>query len=286
MHARESEASAARLAAGAPVPIALACLVGRLGPDMLLAATQAAARLGVAPEQWLISEGRLTEAEYYAALARWLGLPFVDEVFSPGPGAAYPGSILADVVAGKGWPAQPVWTLAPSGRRIAELAALRARGSLPRDRFAIATRSTIRASVMAACAAEISRSASDDLRARDPGASASAPLLPWQACALGAFAAGAVAGTALGGFAFVALSLLFSVVFAGAIALRLMACAASLAPLRRFPPLEEAELPTYTIVVALYREAEVAEKLVAALDAIDYPALCSKCTKRDLHKAG
>ena len=35
--------------------------------------------------------------------------------------------------------------------------------------------------------------------------------------------------------------------------------------------LTDDELPNYTIVVALYREASIVEDLVAAIDAIDYP---------------
>ena len=35
--------------------------------------------------------------------------------------------------------------------------------------------------------------------------------------------------------------------------------------------LTDDELPTYTVVVALYREASVVEDLVKAIDALDYP---------------
>ncbi|MFA7261482.1 MAG: glycosyltransferase family 2 protein [Caulobacter sp.] len=37
------------------------------------------------------------------------------------------------------------------------------------------------------------------------------------------------------------------------------------------PPLTDGELPAYTVIVALYREAEVAADLVAALESLDYP---------------
>ena len=45
-----------------------------------------------------------------------------------------------------------------------------------------------------------------------------------------------------------------------------------------FGQVPDAELPVYTVLVALYREAEVVPRLVAALKRLDYPVLCSKLT--------
>jgi hypothetical protein len=44
--------------------------------------------------------------------------------------------------------------------------------------------------------------------------------------------------------------------------------------------LPDALLPTYTVLVPLFRETEVAEQLLSALLDLDYPALSSKRTKR------
>ena len=64
----------------------------------------------------------------------------------------------------------------------------------------------------------------------------------------------------------IALWLFFAVV----IVVRNLAVAAAGAE-RVFAPLADEELPVYSIVAPLYREARMARKLVAALDALDYP---------------
>lgn len=50
-----------------------------------------------------------------------------------------------------------------------------------------------------------------------------------------------------------------------------LAAAMTPAPLRTAPPLRDADLPSYTIITPLYREAEVLPELVESLAAIDYP---------------
>jgi hypothetical protein len=60
----------------------------------------------------------------------------------------------------------------------------------------------------------------------------------------------------------------------------------SLSPLPRtgFPPqLPDALLPTYSVLVPLFHETEVAEQLLSALLELDYPALSSKRTKPVQH---
>jgi len=59
-------------------------------------------------------------------------------------------------------------------------------------------------------------------------------------------------------------------IFAAMILLRSMAAIAGKGEVRP-PALADAELPDYTIVVALYREKRVASDLIRALDALDYP---------------
>ncbi|WP_297507988.1 glycosyltransferase [uncultured Caulobacter sp.] len=50
-----------------------------------------------------------------------------------------------------------------------------------------------------------------------------------------------------------------------------LAAACTPLPAAEPPPLDEEALPAYTIIVPLYREAEVVAELVASLSAIDYP---------------
>ncbi len=66
----------------------------------------------------------------------------------------------------------------------------------------------------------------------------------------------------------------FCVVFLAAAALRLACVAfADKAPTTRRPParVRDHQLPVYTIICALYREANVVENLVAAIRSLDYP---------------
>jgi len=55
------------------------------------------------------------------------------------------------------------------------------------------------------------------------------------------------------------------------VALSRLGAALARPAVHRAPPLTDEALPAYTVIVALYREAEVAADLVAALQAIDYP---------------
>ncbi|NQE64932.1 glycosyltransferase [Caulobacter sp. RHG1] len=50
-----------------------------------------------------------------------------------------------------------------------------------------------------------------------------------------------------------------------------LAAACTPLPSARAPPLADQDLPTYTIITPLYREAEVLAELVQSLEAIDYP---------------
>ena len=76
-------------------------------------------------------------------------------------------------------------------------------------------------------------------------------------------------------------SLLAGLFFLSVIALRLLAL---LPPLRKTPrerpPLTDAELPAYSILVPLFRETSVLGQLLDALTSLNYPALCIKRTKR------
>jgi hypothetical protein len=59
-------------------------------------------------------------------------------------------------------------------------------------------------------------------------------------------------------------------IFAASVALRFAAITAR-APPRADPPLDDRDLPIYSIIAPLYREAKVAARLIDALEAIDYP---------------
>jgi glycosyltransferase XagB len=248
------------------IPLSLVCL-HRAGtpPDRLLAAARMGASLNVTPEQVMLCEGWIDERAYYRALARWLGLGFIDEPFELGKGAHYPQSIVAGIAQS----ADGDWVCAPEGRRIEMLARFGRRATPVRVR--ITTPSNMRHSVEQAFARDAAREASGELARKDAQAcAASKPAFAQSATFIAIMVAVLACLTLTGPLHFV-LSSLVSVLVGAAILLRLMACAASSRPLERPASLHDDDLPTYTIIVALHRESAIVRPLVGALDAIDYP---------------
>jgi len=274
-----------------PESIAFLAALGLL-PGDLARATSVARSSGVRPEHALMAEGLISEREYYAALARHLGLQFIgarDEAADivPGQGTAFPQSIragFAPLQAGNsewGQVSGPAWLMAPQGVRIDELFTLRRRGTLPVSRFAITTPSVLRSLVVAHDGEQTADAAANTLFRNRPDLSARSAA-PW---GLTVFLCLAflllVAGFLSGGIFWLLLSLSAGSVLSGSIVLRLFAAAGSFDPLSReellaqrtgAPRIEDRDLPLYTVVVALYREAASAAQLASALSRIDYPA--------------
>lgn len=113
------------------------------------------------------------------------------------------------------------------------------------------------------------------LRRKSVDFSAAAPRAVWQRCA--PFAALALTGAAVVAFPTAALSALavaLAAPFALVAVLRLLALyslATSKPKSRRLNRIDDRFLPTYSVLVALYQEAEAAPGLVRALAALDYP---------------
>jgi hypothetical protein len=77
---------------------------------------------------------------------------------------------------------------------------------------------------------------------------------------------------------FAALGAFFTLFFFNCAVWRSAAALSRPRPLR-LEPLPSAMLPRYTVLVPLYREAEVVGDLLRRIAALDYPALCSNSTK-------
>jgi cellulose synthase/poly-beta-1,6-N-acetylglucosamine synthase-like glycosyltransferase len=123
----------------------------------------------------------------------------------------------------------------------------------------------------------LAREAEDGLSRKLPRFSASTGVNSWQTVCL-AMMGGLFAGAAIFAprEALVIYSAALSLMFLLTISLRLAAAAhAGYARAggrkRPIPRLKEAELPRYTVLVAMYKEARVLPHLVAALEALDYP---------------
>jgi cellulose synthase/poly-beta-1,6-N-acetylglucosamine synthase-like glycosyltransferase len=239
-------------------------------PEALRQADAAARRDGVSAEQTLLGEGLIGEETYYRALARHLRLPF------------YRGEIpIARSVEAEPAIACGVAPLAPNRAGLRVIAAPRAvairylldraeAGGLPSG-LSIATPRLLSDKVRAQAGARIAKAAASALAQRDPALCARFGVNRGQCVALAVSAIVAIAAEAVApeSLALVVSATLWSL-FAAAIVLRDLAVAASgvASPSR---PLDESELPIYTIIAPLRGEARMVAELVRRLDALDYP---------------
>ncbi|WP_442754490.1 hypothetical protein ACNHKD_16070 [Methylocystis sp. JAN1] len=275
--------SARRVATGRggaarPPPVEIAFLLNYGVPiEALNYATSVARRQGVSADAALLAEGIVAEDVFYRALADYLRVRFVDADIDLAPGAfATASQGYAALREGKNGLR---WLFAPTGTEIFRLMSV-ARASKGRPLFAVTTRTRFLAALREAYPPEVARAASfsaervdKDLCVRGslrraPLALSAAVLLGLVACLFAPFEAASLSA------AFILAAAFLSSVF-----LRLAACAASFKA--EAPPalIEDARLPVYTVVVALYKEAAVARQLARAIDRFDYPVLWSKRTK-------
>lgn len=255
------------------LPAEAAFLAGVLPADLLLDAMARARAQDVPLDVLIRAEGLLDEDAFYRAFARRHDLLFLEGDI-PLANATRPLAIeagLAELAPGA-CPADYVF--APQGLRLAALANALARPGSTRSSAAIATPRRFAAAVRARNAQSIAREAAHGLADARPEFSAKSPAPPWQRHALAiGFAAVALACLPVHWLAQLC-AILLSLAFLAALVVRLGAAVEMMgvkasAPA---PPLKDRDLPVYTILVPLYREARVAGDLVAALDALDYPA--------------
>lgn len=271
-----------------PLPATLAFLMeaGVPGADLREAADEAR-RLGECPVAVLLAGGGLDATQYYRALARHLGLPFlVDPVLVAGLpadaavatghaplAASCHGAELRMVAAPRGAALAHLIALAPRHRDAA--GAARSGGYGLPEGLALTDPARFEAAAIAADAPRIAYQAAHALPDRHPRFSYLGGARPWQRLAL---YAGLAAFVLLlvsmpMDLALALISVLICLVSAFLALLRISTCRenAGIAPKIGPPALCDARLPHYSIVVALYREEAVAEQLCDAIAAIDYP---------------
>jgi hypothetical protein len=246
-------------------------------PEALRLAEAAARRAGVSAEQALLGEGLIGEEAYYRALARHLRLPFyrgeipVARSVEADPAIACGVAPLASNRAGLRVIA------APRAMAIRYLLDRAQAGALPPG-LSIASPRMLNDRVRAQAGARVAAAAAGALAQRDPTLCARFGVSHGQclAFAMVAIVAMATNSVAPDGLAVVLSAALWSL-FAAAIVLRNLAVAAADAA-SPAPPLDDAELPIYTIIAPLRGEARMVAKLTRRLDALDYPVLGSKLT--------
>ena len=258
-------------------------LLGRFVDAATLArATTLAERAGVEPHEVLIAQGWLAPQAYYAALADHLGVPFEPR---PDPQRLQPPSPKATprdcLVHGLMRERERAKRLVFGPDRIRPGALRQMLSQLPPRSVTLASPQGVRRAIYRHFKDTFAHQAVAALLTRHPDKSARLPLSRWQRWTF------ALSGLALTAAFFAApaattvtLTLALGVVFVPIILLRI-AAASNLARDRvahegtPCPRIPDAALPVYTLLVPLYREANVLPALVETLRRLDYPALGS-----------
>lgn len=246
------------------------CVRDRLSLGIVAAAERRAISLGVGAERVLIACNIIDEETYITALARWLGWEF--ETFE----RRHRGSCPLDdarMIAAAQFGLLPLTIdgavqIVVAPRSVRQLIDYAARH--PRHRFRLTSAARLNGYVADFAAEALGDLAADALRRRSPDLSAAtrstwqwAIMAPLIAIVVGALAVFPGPGLAAAMTVLAGCFLLW-------LALRLGVCL--MPPRRTAPaPVPDRGLPVYSIVAALYREAETVDALIAALRALDYP---------------
>ena len=256
-----------------PAGLTLGFLAGQgVPPSALADAEREARRAGVPPDMALLSRGLVSERCFYAGLARELGAPFLDRPFrcrAAGPEAAQAGLVGLP----PGGPAR--LALAPSGTALARLMAHpRRRQLFASPGIAITSPRMLAASLRRQAGPQLADMAANALPDCHPAASARGGPTARERSLAGLALAAIVVAAAIAPVTTLDLAVLAAGgLFLAAMLVRIAAALESLRGGPSPPPLlADADLPVYTVLVALHRETAVAGQLVAALRGLDYPA--------------
>jgi cellulose synthase/poly-beta-1,6-N-acetylglucosamine synthase-like glycosyltransferase len=242
----------------------LDCVRHRLPHDLIEAAERRALALNVGADRVLIAAGVMTEDAYVVALAAYWRVPFEPLDRTPRSACELSDAQLIDADKTGLLPLQVdgerVWVIAPHG--------LVSRLPIAREGIRLTSARRLRQFVMRHGARELAQRAANGLRSARPELSAAShgrgPTVGWviAAAALG------IAAVAFPRAVIAIVSTLLALTFLAWTALRMLGAATAW---QRWRPARPSELPTYTIIVALYDEADAVEGLIAALRRLDYP---------------
>jgi cellulose synthase/poly-beta-1,6-N-acetylglucosamine synthase-like glycosyltransferase len=240
-----------------------------------------ASRNGTDFQTELLASGLVGEEDFCTALAAELGIRRLDHID--------PERLIVSDELALSWLRRESWripiklaeadgttsyVLVPERLGIGHLAGLIAAYPKIRARLRLAAPTALRAALLARVRPTLVRSATTSLFDRYPDLSARIVANAWQGSIAGALLVALPAALWVApGDVWVGLHFIFSFFFLACVSLR-FAALASVGPQRshKVPAVPAADLPAYSVLVALYREAEVVPELVAALQRIDWPA--------------
>lgn len=233
-----------RTAAADPAPLARLCALATTGEDGLV-----------------------------AQIARCHRIPFVElssQHVLAVPGALAPAQTTVLTTVDVLVNGNQVKVLAPPIERLPDLLPSLSKMQSAGRRFAVTTPRRLEGRLRSSLAERTERATTSHIDARLPDYSARrAPSLLQKVGLVllaGLFAAGAFLPLAA-----TVVSVASVAAFVGLALIRFGACAVAMSRRRSEPLLPDAELPTYTVLVALYQEANMLPQLSAALDCLHYP---------------
>src|SRR6185437_4268083 len=271
-----SEAGDGALSAENGLRSELDCVRSRLGADLLVAAERRAARIGVGADRVLIAGGLIGEEDYLLALGEWLGVGFeplddLERWRCPIGDDRLIGALTNGIL-----PLMDIdgfrLVVAPRGIAARNLTtAIEANPALA-QRLRFTTTRRLNRFVLRHGGKALTAQATGRLTQQWPALSAApsrrrAFAMPLAIAGFAALAASALmpgaAAQILGG--------LMTTVFLGWQALRIAGAFIKPQSPAQGPALTGAELPVYSVIAALYREATSVKGLLAALEQLDYP---------------
>ena len=251
------------------------CVRHLLPPAQLAAAELRAAETQTGADRVLVTQGALTDRDYVRALARHCGL--ATETLRHTPRSACPVndddliSGLASGIIPIRMEGELIWIVAPWHLSARFLIGTLQRHPDMRPRVRIAAMEDLRDFVHREAETAIACRAAFDLRARQPrlsaGTTRSRTPLTWFATGMACIAALFAVQSNLT----IAIDIALALIFLGWSGLRVIAMLLSSTPHFPHPRRGDDDLPLYSIIVAIYREARSAPGLIAALTSLDYP---------------
>ena len=244
--------------------------------DTLSRAALIARRCNADAATTLLNEGFVSEAVFYRALARRLGVPFLEGALALAEGVSRSRCFAAGAAPLASGGGAVGIVAAPRRAAVARLIAASDRLAQP---LAITTPTVLRQALFAQHGAAIAEDASEALRCRRPEWSCRPGPQATDLALSGIVLALVILLTRLPTLSgFLLLALLQGLMLA-LLSFRLAAATMGAAEIVEGPAsappavlLTDDALPTYTILVALYREAAVVPRLLGTLRRLDYPA--------------
>jgi hypothetical protein len=251
------------------------CIRHILPSRLIEAAELRAAETGVGADRVLIAWSLVSEETYVTALASSLGLAF-DPLFGiPRAKCPLPDERLAGAANSGILPIDDQFVVAPrlvDSRRLIEQ--VRSSSDWAR-RIRLTSTARLQAFVTHHARCEIERRAVDELRRTRPQFSAGvgvARRMTLAACATAIL----LAAAAFPDVAMTTVQIVLGLVFLAWTGLRLLGLFSERLLRRRPYRFSDDWLPTYSILIALYREAAAVEGLVASLRALNYPGIMAQ----------